>query len=794
MDKRFPKEIPINAYRLQMGPEMTLKKVVDLLPYLSTLGIDTIYASPFFECVPGLGNAYAITSNIRLDPQVGTLEEFWDFSKAIEEAGFKLIIDFVPNHMAASEHHPWFRDVLRNGLDSKYARYFDIFWDNHLKGLSNKLLLPILAKPLEQEIESGNVKVEGKMLKVYGREIPLAHNTKGESVEEVLQSQHYILCEWKESCHRTNYRRFFDIHDLIGINMEIPEVFESMHKLVFEMAAFGAITGIRIDHPDGLYDPGGYFRDIKLHAKGIYLIAEKILQSGENLNPDWEVDGTVGYGFLNQLTQLFVDQKNSGAFERLYCRFIDEERDVDEILYLSKKEIITKYLSGEIAIIASHLHKRVRLLITHYMGDYGSLKDVIIEFLAHMVVYRTYITPESVEFSSQDRAAIIHAFEEMERFNPKLCGESFELLKQLFLLEYPNPFRRIYLKLQQFMPCVFAKAFEDTFLYNYNRLLALNEVGGNPESFGMSAEQFHLESQMRLSYHPYSMITTTTHDTKRSHDVRMRLAALSEMPQEWEGYISTLRQIANPTIDANTEYFIYQTLIALWPLNRKEVPERLRAYMTKAMREAKRHTSWVEVDEKYEERVHSFCERILKNALFCETLEPFAAHIAECGECASLSSLAIKLCSPGVIDLYQGTEVYNDSLVDPDNRRPVNFAHLAAHLKNHSSEKQTLLQKGLQLRLEEPELFLHGEYNPLRSKGEGSRHTVAFERKLGKKRLICIAGRFFSSLNKPVKAIFEGLDIQETMIDLFKCESLQIKSDVTISISKQTPFVILYKK
>ncbi|MCI5052257.1 MAG: malto-oligosyltrehalose synthase [Simkaniaceae bacterium] len=784
MNDEFPEDYPINAYRLQMGADFTFKDCIDTLPYLKRLGIDTIYTSPYFENVPGSNNPYMITSTEHFNPDVGTEEEFFALLDAIEAHGMKHILDLVPNHMAASPHNRWFRDLLRNGADSKYASYFDVYWPG-------KILLPILADSLDVAIEKGDIEIVGKELRVYDQMLPLSHQTEGDSLKEKVLSQNYLLAHWHDSFKKNNYRRFFDIHELIGLRVENHETFQRFHKRIFEFAALGQVHGIRIDHPDGLYDPAAYLNELKLHMPGVYIIVEKILQEGESLPEDWNVEGTVGYSFLNQLTQIYVDGKSEVKFEKIYNKFIGEEFDPDEFVYQAKKQIMTKYISGEITILAKQLYAYIIEFSEGFLGSYRGVKKALIELLAQIVVYRTYIKLSDHKLSLHDSATIEYAFDEMERRCPKLCKASYKMLKWIFSLELPNPFRRIILRLQQLLPCILAKATEDTLFYNYNRFIALNEVGGDPTRMGFPLAEFHLDNQRRLEDHPHGMITITTHDTKRSHDCRMRLVTLSEIPDEWEAFIDQWHRLVKCPIDPNTEYYIYQTLICLWPLDRSGIKERLQEHLVKAVREAKVRTNWVKPNLEYEKKVIDFALSLIDHAEFLETFTPFAKKLAKCGIANSLSSLAIKICSPGAFDLYQGTELYNDSLVDPDNRRPVDYK-LRETLLNSGEEKITLLQKGFALRLMHPELFFYGAYEPINFSGPQAQNYIGFKRTYNERTLFVVGARFFMQMPKAPNARME-MTFEGKFTHLITGKSSLITDAILRDVTIENPFAIYFQ-
>jgi (1->4)-alpha-D-glucan 1-alpha-D-glucosylmutase len=487
------------------------------------------------------------------------------------------------------------------------------------------------------------------------------------------------------------HRRFFDIDHLAGVRQEDPEVFAETHKLALALVREGTIDGLRIDHPDGLADPAGYLR--RLRDEGVeHAWVEKILDPGEKLRADWPVDGTVGYEFLNDLAALFVDASAESALDALWIELTGDARPFKDYAYDAKLEQASGVFRPD-----------VERLARTSPGTEG-----LEQALSSLPVYRTYVDPIAKQVGDEDREAIAEA-----RIRQPLAS--------MLLLEEPAP-PEFVTRFQQTSPPVMAKGVEDTAFYRYARLVALNEVGGDPSRFGISVEQFHEANARRLATHPLNLLVTQTHDTKRSGDVRARIGALAGIPEEWAAHVRSWFEANEPLRDGGTpdpveEYFIYQNLVGAWPIE----PERLEAYMEKALREAKRHTNWAEVNEDYEARVKAFCRRLYDHRPFRESFDPFAALVAEAGERASLAQLLIKLTAPGVADIYQGDELVSLSLVDPDNRRPVDWERrreaLAAVRDGSAPDspdfrKLQLIVRALDLRKRKPEAFA-GSYEPI---------------------------------------------------------------------------------
>ncbi|MDP3920325.1 MAG: malto-oligosyltrehalose synthase [Candidatus Omnitrophota bacterium] len=664
--------------------------------------------------------------------------------------------------------------------------------------------------------------------------VSLFNGNKGDArsfdvLDQLLAEQGYRLAFWRVASEEINYRRFFDVNDLAAICIEHEDVFEYHHRLVFRWIAEGKIQGLRVDHPDGLYDPPDYFRRLQerylleslcegieqndpkrerfaanlrpvlkeeefLTCKPLYVVVEKILDRRESLPEDWNVHGTVGYDFLNALNGIFVDSRHERPFDAIYGKFVGRRLDFDFLAHEKKKFFALVHMASEL----NNLGRRLNLISEknrHYRDfTLNSLVVAIREVIAAFPVYRTYISPLAAEVSARDERYIRMAIEKARKKAPALPSAIFEFLQDILLLkvmpridpEEKIALRNFILRFQQLTGPITAKGVEDTSFYIYNRLLSLNEVGGYPTHFGCTAEEFHQENMHRNARWPAGFITTSTHDTKRSEDVRMRINVLSEMPKEWEECVqkwaaenehlkTKLNEVLQP--DRNTEYFIYQTLVGVWPdeeigeRGAAVFAERLCAYFQKANREAKTETNWVNPNEVYESAVKKFVcgvlERTPKNR-FPQSFLEFEKKVAVFGKWNSLGALVLKLGSPGVLDTYQGTELWNYRLVDPDNREPVDFnriRNLHADVLSQTSGgkgravvetwfrspedariKLVVFSEGLRLRRSHPELFVGGEYIPLKVTGEAARHVVAFLRRSGSKLAIAVTGRFYSQL------------------------------------------------
>jgi (1->4)-alpha-D-glucan 1-alpha-D-glucosylmutase len=728
-----PKRVPTATYRLQFNREFTFGQAQEILDYLKDLGIRDCYASPLFRAGAQSTHGYDICCFEELNPSLGGLDGFRQFAAAARERGLGLLLDMVPNHMGSALTNQWWVDVLKHGPGSKYAQFFDIDWDPPTRGLRNKVLLPVLEDHYWQVLKSGKLRVaeeNGEFAIAYhDHKFPIAPESKAslKHLHQLLDEQHYRLAYWRIGPHEINYRRFFDVTELVSLRMQRPEVFEATHKLLFQLIDEGLVTGLRIDHPDGLWNPKEYFE--RLQKRGpIYVAAEKILTADEPLPSDWAVDGTTGYDFLNRLNGIFVDQRNESAMTRIYQEVTGCTDDFQSIAYASKKKVLAASFQSEINALAHRLKKLPR-------GRDFTLQDLraaITETAAAFPIYRTYTT-ESDDPDPQYVPAAID--------NPAL-----EFVRDVLLLKIPE--REWVMKFQQLTGPVMAKGLEDTAFYNYNRLLSLNEVGGSPEKFGVSIEEFHRYNIEKQKRWPHSLLATATHDTKRGEDLRARLNVLSEMPHEWREVVSRWMQSTSaPT--PNDQYLLFQTLVGAWNDPEDGFVDRVCAFMTKAMHEAKAHTNWTDPNTEYERATLDFVKRLLAaENPWWKDFEAFHSRVAFFGRYNSLSQLLLKMTSPGVPDFYQGTELWDFTLVDPDNRRPVDYRvrrELLARLKESSPEESKLfvIWRTLNFRDANLELFEQGAYVPIETT---SKHLCAFAREWRGRRVIVATPRLIYGL------------------------------------------------
>ncbi|MCJ7594937.1 MAG: malto-oligosyltrehalose synthase [Desulfobacterales bacterium] len=606
-------------------------------------------------------------------------------------------------------------------------------------------------------------------------------------LNDLLSGQLFRLSFWKVATEEINYRRFFSINDLISLRVEEQEVFDHTHALVLRLVKEGKITGLRIDHIDGLYDPKTYLERLRQGSGGAYTVVEKILHMQEDLPPDWPVQGTSGYDFTNVVTGVLCQRGNRRQFARIYGSFTGLRTPYDNLVYDNKRLILERHMAGDIDNLAHHLKglsgkDRFGSDITLY-----GLKKALTEVMAAFPVYRTYVGLEGGD--ERDHAHIRRAVEASRERNPGLRYE-LDFVERFLLLDVEDTLSeeekaertRFVMRFQQFTGPLMAKGFEDTVLYLFNRLLSLNEVGGNPDQFGVTLEGFHDFCKKRAEQWPHSLNATSTHDTKRGEDVRARINVLSELPGEWEKNLKAWskinakrkRRIKGLTVpDRNDEYFLYQTLLGVFPFGEGDDPEfmeRMRGYIVKAVREAKVHTAWLKPDMAYEEAYLSFLEEILapsKDNPFLKAFLPFQKKIAYYGIFNSLSQTLLKIAAPGIPDFYQGSELWDLHLVDPDNRRPVDFEKRRAFLHQMKEEarkdilklmrellaseedgrvKLFLIHRALRARHEKAALFRQGTYLPLAGTGKYQDHVIAFARNHEEQWAVAVVPRFLTGL------------------------------------------------
>ncbi len=796
--------VPVATYRLQFNRQFTFADASELLGYLKALGISDIYASPLFTPAPESTHGYDVCSFEQINPALGTREGLERLAKQLRDAGMGLLLDIVPNHMGNHASNCWWFDVLKHGRESKFARFFDINWRPSTVGLEDKVLLPILGEYYANVLERGELQVSAQgdevQLTYFDHRFPLSpesvakfglerpsesrfrrlNGTPGDpasfdELHALIQMQHYRLAHWRMGIHEINYRRFFDVTGLVSVRVEDEEVFDVAHRLVLELLRTGTVTGLRVDHPDGLRDPQGYLERLQQRAGSkTYVVVEKILSGEERLPENWPVDGTTGYDFLNVLNGLLVEEKNANEFSRIYTTFAGIEEDYWSVAYKSKREALERMFVPEVNALRARLKQIASQ--TRYGVDLpeAQLRTAIIDFTAAFPVYRNYVSDTERDVSEIERRYIEQALDTAKKRTQLADTRALDFLARILTLQCFPDFsdalraeaRQFAIRFQQVSGPATAKGLEDTAFYRFVRFASLNEVGGEPGRFGVSLEAFHEHNQHKAARWPHSLLATSTHDTKRGEDVRARLNVLSEMPDEWEKTVVRWRDLntsakAHGAPSANDEYLLYQVLAGTWTKG-DDLPryvERIQEYMLKATREAKSATSWTDPDEAYEKATSEFVRRILESQRFRMEFSAFSENIAFFGMFNTLAQAVLKTCSPGVPDFYQGTELWDLTLVDPDNRRPVDYklrqqlldriqkrspAELLADWPSGAVKMFTMIS-ALRARNEHRKLF-EGGYEPIPVHGKKEQHVIAFRRSGPSGSIIVAVPRFVRTL------------------------------------------------
>ena len=700
---------PVSTYRLQIRSSFTLFDAAATVPYLKDLGVDWVYLSPILTAEQGSDHGYDVTDPSAVDPDRGGPEGLLALSKAAREHGMGVLVDIVPNHVgvATPAQNPWWWSLLKEGRESPYAEAFDVDWD--LGG--GKVRLPMLGS----EADLDKLEVKDGELRYYDHRFPLAEGTytEGDSPQDVHSRQHYQLMDWRRADAELNYRRFFAVTTLAGIRVEVPSVFEKAHAEVGRWFTEGLVDGLRVDHPDGLADPAGYLRWLKDLSGGAYVLVEKILEPGEVLPQDFACEGTTGYDALADVDRVFVDPSGEQALDALDAslRGASEPANYAEMIRGTKRMIADGILRSEVL--------RLARLVPESRGlSVEQAADAIAEIIASFPVYRSYLPVGADVLKEACESAAAH--------RPDLDVAVGTLLP--LLLDPANP---IAIRFQQTSGMVMAKGVEDTAFYRYTRLGTLTEVGAEPTEFAVTPEEFHHRMQRRQQDLPLSMTTLSTHDTKRSEDARARISVIAELPQEWADTLETLRGLA-PIPDGPYENLLWQAIVGAWPASR----ERLQGYAEKAAREAGNSTKWTDPNEDFEDKVKAAVDAVFDDARVTRVVEDFVSRIDAFSAANSVSAKLVQLTMPGVPDVYQGSEFWERSLTDPDNRRPVDFdarrAELgkldAGTLPDAGTEASKLLvtSRALRLRRDRPELFQG--YVPVDASGAAAGHLLAFSR------------------------------------------------------------------
>jgi (1->4)-alpha-D-glucan 1-alpha-D-glucosylmutase len=695
------RRVPRATYRLQIREEFPLDAAAEIVGYLADLGIDTVYLSPLLASEPGSNHGYDVVDHSKVDPARGGAEGLARFAQAARDAGLGVLADVVPNHVGVATPHlnPWWWDVLTHGRGSRYADAFDIDWDAG----GGRIRIPVLGE------DDPPLRVEDGTLRYWDHRFPLAPGTgdDGAPPAEVHARQHYELVHWRRGDSELNYRRFFAVSTLAAVRVEVPWVFDESHAEILRWVREGLVDGLRIDHPDGLTDPGGYLERLAEATDGAYVLVEKILEPGEELPAHWATAGTTGYDALGDVDRVLVDPAGRGALDELEVESRGGAVDWAAMVH-----------DGKRAIADGLLHAEVRRL-ARLVPDGPDAEDALAELLACFPVYRSYL-PAGIEHLHEAAHAA-------RGRRPDLAAAIDRLLPAL-----SDPAHAAAIRFQQTSGAVMAKGVEDTAFYRYGRLASLNEVGGDPSEFAIDVAEFHRRQRVRQASWPLSMTTLSTHDTKRGEDTRARIDALAEVPGLWASTLRTLRGRA-PLGDGPLEALLWASILGAWPLSR----ERAHAYAEKAAREAGTGTTWTEPDEEFETRLHALVDAAFDDDVARTALEECVAFVQAAGWSNSVSAKLLQLTAPGVPDVYQGSELWNRSLVDPDNRLPVDYDARRAILEGIGSgelpeldetgaAKLLVTTRALHARRDRPELFTR--YAGLEVVGAATDHAIAFDR------------------------------------------------------------------
>ncbi|WP_267553086.1 malto-oligosyltrehalose synthase [Rhizobium rhizogenes] len=816
--------VPTSTYRLQFRGDMTFERATELVPYLKDLGISHVYASPIFTATKGSTHGYDVTDANEIDPVLGGRRGFDTFMTALQQAGLGLIVDIVPNHMAASLENPWWRDVLRLGPKSAYAEHFDIDW-------SRRLTLPQLGKPLEEALAAGEFEIlcdpdDGLMQVAYfDNRFPLsdesvwdvlaqtaadarllqAFSRDAARMKTLLEKQHWQLLHWRDAADNLSYRRFFEVVGLVGMRVEDKRVFEETHRLTIELVRSGQVQGLRVDHIDGLADPGTYLERLrKAVGPDIFIVVEKILGTGEVLSADWPVSGTTGYEFISAMADLFVAEDGLHKIDATYRPIGEEHADFAMGLRRAKLLMVERNFAGEVG----RLTELARLIFPDFSEE--DMSATIRELLVAFPVYRTYGCGGPL--SPEDEAVLCDAISDAQtRLSTTFdLGAIATLLRGDVEGDAAFEFRT---RFQQLSGPVMAKAVEDTLFYRYNRLIASNEVGGDPAAVPGGVAAFHQFMADRLQRQPEGLSATATHDTKRGEDARARLYSLTQHPEIWTagverwramnaGFRSELADGAAP--GPNVEWMLYQALAGIWPkhdghVGGGDLGDRFKAYALKAMREAKLRTDWMDENPVYEKAVQNYAQQLLspENAKFLGDFEQTLRPFIEIGYLNSLSQLLIKLTAPGIPDIYQGSEGLDFSMVDPDNRRPVVYEQ--ADTPNEAwaaALKRRIIRNVLLHRRDHPRLFLEGGYVPLEIIGARASNLVAFARTLKGEIAVTVVPRLvevasFGSDFWRDTAVVMPLKLDQQMHDLLTGNQLPMTAVLAAQLFADHPVAFL---
>ncbi|MFP3467412.1 malto-oligosyltrehalose synthase [Leifsonia sp. SIMBA_070] len=688
----------VSTYRLQISPEFTLRDATQVLDYIRRLGADWVYLSPLLEAEPGSMHGYDVVDHSRVDASRGGPEALRELSEAAHTRGLKVLVDIVPNHMgvATPELNAWWWDLLTYGQDSRHASYFDIDWAFG----QGRLRLPILGDGPDEE---DALRVEDGELRYYDHRFPLAPGTGEGTPQEVHARQHYELMSWRRADAELNYRRFFAVTTLAGLRVEDEQVFDDTHREIGRWLSEGLVDGLRVDHPDGLRDPGQYLERLRALARDAPIWVEKIIEGDERM-PDWPVQGTTGYDALAVIDRVFVDPSGEGPLTALAGELDgrEENQDWTDLVHRRKRAVADSILRSEVLRVVRELGE----------GFDEEDADGVAELAAWFPVYRSYL-PFGAEHLDAARSAAAESRPDLAPVIARIAD-------------------RLGYRFEQTTGAIMAKGVEDNAFYRFTRLVSLTEVGGDPSEFALSPEEFHRRQADRQRLLPDSMTVLSTHDTKRGEDTRARISVLAELPGRFERFLRTVREHVGFG-DGSLESLLWQSIVGAWPASR----ERLQDYALKAAREAGASTGWTDPDQEFEARMAAAVDAAFDDDRVRAEVEALSAVIDAPGASNGLGAKLLQLLSPGRPDVYQGSERWERSLVDPDNRRPVEFdasAALLAHIDegwlpevdSSGAAKVLVTSRALRLLRDRPELFTG--YRPLYAEESRAGHLIGFDR------------------------------------------------------------------
>jgi len=765
-------EDPGATYRLQLHAGFGFAAVSELLDYFAGLGVTHLYLSPVMRARSGSPHGYDVVDPTVVSEALGGEEGLRALATAADEGGLGLIVDIVPNHMAASHENPLWEQLLTEGMSGAAAAVFDVDWRPPLPTAEGKVILPVLADPYGEALQAGAlrlIRVGGVYrLQYEDHTFPLRRDTldvieaagggrafsgtpgvaaSWQPLHDLLEAQFYRLVHWRIGDDVINYRRFFTINDLAAVRTDVPEVFERLHTATVDLIADGVIRGLRVDHPDGLRDPERYLQQLR-NRTGVWIVAEKILHPGERLR-DWPIAGTTGYDFCNDVLGLYIDP-DAVAPLRDIDRKLGGGRPYEEHAVEGKRAVLEGGLSADLARVAASLwavtqqHPQVRDVTLDWCAR------VLSRTLEHFGVYRTYVDPETGSAHPADREHISAAVAKAREDDPQPPPQLWDFLEALLAGDAgSNPASlEVIARFQQLCSAVMAKGTEDTAFYRYRPVLALAEVGGDPARAGRTVEEFQQANAYRAERHPLALLSTATHDSKRGEDTRLRMAALTEMVEAWRAAVDACEDAnADSPLPAQSRQLVYQTAAGVWPLEGEPDDthrDRLAEYVVKAEREAGLFTTWIDNDEQFEERLRAFARKVLDAGNVPEAFTAAVRRSSEIAMTAGLGQVVLRTLSPGVPDLYQGTELWDHALVDPDNRREVAFPTRRDLLDASRADvevdelfarrrdggiKMFVLHRALAARADHPTCVgLGSGYLPLTVSGEWADHVVGFAR------------------------------------------------------------------